>query len=120
MKDFRFDYDKEDDVLYICNASKKVKESVEFSEDIVLDLDSEGRVIGVELFYASEFFSLVNDIVTKTFLENINDVKVDCRNYRNTYWIISLIFDYNGQEIKVQLPPLRKSEYVSPLIASCE
>ncbi len=50
MKDFKYDYDKEDDVLYICNASKKVQESIEFSEDIVLDLDNEGKVIGVELF----------------------------------------------------------------------
>jgi hypothetical protein len=85
-----------------------------------IDINKNKGVVGLEFFYASEFFTLINDVVTKTFLENISNVKLNCRNYRNVYWVISLIFDYRGEEIKVQLPPLRKSEYTSPLIASCD
>ena len=60
MNEYKFHYDSEDDVLYIQNAVKDVEESIEFSEDIVLDLDRRGNVIGVEIFYASEFFGLFN------------------------------------------------------------
>ena len=52
-------------------------------------------------------------------LESIDRVFIECNNYRNN-WFIVIVFNYNGQEIRVQLPPLRKSEYRSPLIASCK
>jgi len=119
MKDFRFDYDKEDDVLYICNAFEKVKESVEFSEDIVLDLDNAGRVIGVELFYASEFLNLFNKEIDKEFLINLKDADLEYKEYRNMRFVVLLLKSGN-KEITQPLPPLRKSEYVSPLIASFE
>ena len=116
---FRFDYDKEDDVLYICDALKKVKESVEFSEDIVLDLDNVGIVIGVELFYASDFFDLFNKEIDKEFLINLQDAGLEYKDYRNV-WYVLLVLKSRGKQITQALPPLRKSEYVSPLIASCE
>ncbi len=115
----KYEYDEEDDVFTIYDSENAPSETIEFSEFLNIDINKNKGIVGLEFFYASEFFTLINDMVTKTFLENISNVKLDCRNYRNTYWIISLIFDYKGQEIKVQLPPLRKSEYVSPLIASC-
>ncbi|MDP2925550.1 MAG: DUF2283 domain-containing protein [Nanoarchaeota archaeon] len=116
---YKFHYDKEDDILYIVNALKKVKESVEFSEDIVLDLDSEGKVIGVELFYASEFFDLFNKEIDKEFLMNLSFAGLEYKDYRNV-WYVLLVLKSGNKEISQALPPLRKSEYVSPLIASCE
>lgn len=116
----KFHYDVEDDVFTIYDNRNKPSETIEFSEFINIDINEDKGIVGLEFFYASEFFSIITETVNRTFLENINDVKVDCRNYRNTYWIITLIFDYKDQEIKVQLPPLRRSEYVSPLIASRE
>lgn len=117
---YKFHYVKEDDVFTIYDSENAPSETIEFSEFLNIDVNKDKGIVGLEFFWASEYFSLVNDIVTKEFLENIRDVKVDYRNYRNTYWVISLIFEYKGQEIKIQLPPLRKSEYVSPLLASCE
>src|SRR3989344_309715 len=74
MKDYRFEYDSEDDVLYIQNAIKNVKESVKISEDIIIDIDKEGKVIGIEIFYASEFLSLFNKELDKIFLEYLEDL----------------------------------------------
>ena len=65
MKEYRFHYDNISDILYIQNTIKKIEESVEFSEDIVLDLDKSGIVIGIEIFYASEFLGLFNREIDK-------------------------------------------------------
>ena len=116
----KYEYDKEDDVFTIYDSENAPTETIEFFEFLNIDINKNKGIVGLEFFYASEFFTLTNDMVTKTFLENISDVKLNCNNYRNVYWVISLIFNYKGQEIRVQLPPLRKSEYTSPLIASCE
>lgn len=116
----KFEYDKEDDILTIWDSENRPSETIEFSEFLNIDINKNKGIVGLEFFYASEFFNLTNTIINKTFLENISNVKINCNNYRNVYWVISIIFDYKGNEIKVQLPPLRKSEYTSPLIASCE
>jgi len=112
----KFHYNKKDDVFTVYDSKNAPTETIEFSEFLNIDINKDKRIVGMEVFFASEFFSIVNNTMNKTILENIKDVRVDCTNYRNN-WIISLIFDYNGQEIKVQMPPLRKSEYKSPLIA---
>ncbi len=116
---YKFHYDKEHDILYIRNALKKVEESVEFSEDIVLDLDDAGSVIGVELFYASELFNLFNKKINKEFLMNLLDAGLEYKEHRNV-WYVLLVLKSGNKVISQALPPLRKSEYTSPLIAGCE
>ena len=115
MDIYRFDYDVEDDVLYIQNTVRDVSESIEFSEDIVLDLDKKGNVIGVEIFYASEFLSLFNENINKDFLKDLSDVHIEYRDFRNM-WFIVLMLKSNDKTISQPLPPLKKSEYISPLI----
>ena len=112
-------YDEKDDVFTIYNSEQRPSETVEFSEFLNIDIDKNKGIVGLEVFYASEFFSALNKIITKVLLESIDKVSIECKNYRNN-WFMVLVFYYNGQEIRVQLPPLRKSEYTSPLIASCE
>ena len=114
---FKFHYDKEHDVLYIRNANEKVDESVEFSEDIVLDLDNKGNVIGVELFYASELFNMFNGEIDKKFLIELEDASLEYKEFRNI-WFVVLLLKSGNKQISQPLPPLRKSEYTSPLIAS--
>ena len=116
---FKFHYDSENDILYICNAEKKVEESVEFSEDIILDLDKEGKVIGVELFYASELFKPFNKGINREFLMKLEDAGLEYKDFRNM-WFVILLLKSDSKQISQPLPPLRKSEYTSPLIASCE
>ncbi|MBS3089083.1 DUF2283 domain-containing protein [Candidatus Pacearchaeota archaeon] len=115
MNEYKFHYDSEDDVLYIQNAVKDVEESIEFSEDIVLDLDRRGNVIGVEIFYASEFFGLFNKEIDKEFLEGLQEAYIEHKDFRNV-WFIVLVLQSKNKQIYQPLPPLKKSEYISPVV----
>ena len=110
-------YDEEDDVFSVYDDEHKPSETVEFSEFLNIDIDKNRGIVGLEVFYASEFFSALNNIITKAVLESIDNVLIECKNYRNN-WFINLGFEKDGKKIRVQLPPLRKSEYTSPLIAN--
>jgi len=113
---FRFDYDEENDILAISDRSQKISESVEFSEDIILDLDYRGSVVGVEVFYASEFLSAFNKELNKSFLGHLENAYLEFKEFRNM-WFIMLVLKSGNKIIRQAMPPLRKSEYVSPLIA---
>ena len=113
-------YDDEDDVFTIYDSEHKHSETIEFSEFLNIDIDKNKGIVGMEIFYASEFFSALNKIITKALLESVDRVSIECKNYRNSYWLIEIILEKDEEKIKVKLPPLRKSEYTSPLIASCE
>lgn len=117
MKNFEFDYDKEYDVLYIYKSERDVEESIEISEDVVLDLDKEGRVNGIEIFYASEFFNAFNKEIDKEFLSDLKEANFEYQSFRNQWFIVVGLWA-RGIKIIQPMPPLRKSEYVSPLIAS--
>ncbi len=112
-------YNEEDDIFSIYDDEHKPSETIEFSEFLNIDIDNKKGIVGLEIFYASEFFSALNKIITKSLLESVNKVLVEYKNYRNN-WFIILVFEMNGEKIRVQLPPLRKDEYTSPLIANCE
>jgi len=112
-------YSEEDDVFTIYDDAHKPSETIEFSEFLNIDIDKNKCVVGLEIFYASEFFSALNNAITKSLLKSVNQVSIGCKNYRNN-WFIMLVLVSKGEAIRVQLPPLRKSDYASPLIASSE
>ena len=110
-------YNEEDDIFTIYDDEHKPSETIEFSEFLNIDIDKDRSIVGLEVFYASEFFSALNKIITKSLLESVDKVLIEHENYRNN-WFIVLVFEKDGEKIRVQLPPLRKAEYASPLIAS--
>ncbi|MFH0977925.1 MAG: DUF2283 domain-containing protein [Candidatus Woesearchaeota archaeon] len=61
----KFEYDKEVDAAYIYleYPPRPVKKTVELKEDIILDLDEKGKLLGLEILNASK---IVNK---KTLLE---------------------------------------------------
>jgi uncharacterized protein YuzE len=50
-------YDPETDALYVRFADTPVVESEEISKGIVLDLDSEGRIVAIEVLDARKHLS---------------------------------------------------------------
>ena len=52
-------YDSKSDVLYIITREGKEEEFVEIAPGINIELDEEGRVIGIEILNASEFLKSV-------------------------------------------------------------
>ncbi len=64
MKDFKVYYDDEEDILYLANEGEE-EEVVELSPGENLELDREGKLIGVELFNASKMFKDVIKLMEK-------------------------------------------------------
>lgn len=54
----KIEYDKEVDALYIRIKEKKVTHTKEIEEGINLDIDEDGKVIGLEIIGATERYSL--------------------------------------------------------------
>ncbi len=114
---FKALYDEEGDVLTIYNPKKEVKESIEVSEEIILDVDKNMKLVNLELMDAYKFLHTINSKISKSILQNIDSVDLDIKNYRN-YWIITLIFKHKDQIIMEKLPAFSSTAFKSPLIAS--
>ena len=50
----RVKYNKENDILLILLSDKKVHESDQDKKDMIIDYDSEGKIIGIEILNASK------------------------------------------------------------------
>lgn len=66
MEDFKAYYDEEEDILYIAKEGEEV-EAVEISPGANMELDSNGNLMGVELFKASYMFKNVFKPMEKKF-----------------------------------------------------
>lgn len=58
MEDFKVFYDEEEDILYLAKEGEEA-EVVEISPGVNMELDSNGNLIGIELFEASRMFKNV-------------------------------------------------------------
>ena len=115
--EIKFHYDSQDDVLTIY-SNISPSETIEVTEFINIDINKEKGIVGLEIFDASEFFGKQNKELTKQFLSNLEKINLKYSEWRNM-WFINLEFAGKNKKIIIQkLPPLRRSEFVSPLIAS--
>lgn len=64
MGDFKVFYDDEEDILYLAKEEEEA-EVVELSPGVNMELDSNGNLIGVELFKASRMFKDVLKLMEK-------------------------------------------------------
>lgn len=111
-------YSSEDDILSIYSRNYQTEETVEFSENLNIDIDKEGRIAGLEIFDASEFFYALNSQIDKSLLESLEGVYLEYKEFRNNWFIIVILKPKGKNIIRQPMPLLRKSEYVSPLIKS--
>jgi uncharacterized protein YuzE len=59
----RVEYDEKADAMYIWLRKAKYDISEELAENVILDLDSRGRIIGIEVLGASK--NIGKELVTK-------------------------------------------------------
>lgn len=64
-------YDKKADALYIRFSDEKYFESEELKECVILDLDSKGKIIGVEILDVSE--NLPKKALSKTSFHELKE-----------------------------------------------
>ncbi len=80
MKQFKYDYDKENDDLLIYLDSKKSKGSIEMG-NFVFDFDEKEDLVGMEIFDASKVLSKLVSKFLK--LTKIKELKAEVVNFRN-------------------------------------
>ena len=65
----KFDYDKETDSLYIEFASGAGADNILITDDIVADIDRNGRLVGLDIQYASKNADLQHFMMAGMFPE---------------------------------------------------
>ncbi|MDD5434749.1 MAG: DUF2283 domain-containing protein [Nitrospira sp.] len=71
----KIEYDREVDALYIRIQEKKVSRTKEIEEGINIDLDEEGKVIGLEIIGATERYNMEDIFNLSTENLILTDVK---------------------------------------------
>jgi uncharacterized protein YuzE len=102
MEKFNFDYDSENDDLFVYLENKKSAGAVELG-NFVLDFDKEGDLVAMQIINASEVFSKVLSKMIK--LSKITEVKVEIINFRNMEAIKFSVSDSQVEEKTTLLIP---------------
>ncbi|MEK6917819.1 MAG: DUF2283 domain-containing protein [Nanoarchaeota archaeon] len=114
---YKFHYDEENDILSIYDSPRKVKESLEVSENIVIDLDKNDRINGIEIMDAGEFFGSFNPEIDKDLLSELDSAKIEYKSFRSQ-WMLLVVLSAKGRQFSQPMPPLRKTEFSSPILAN--
>lgn len=111
MKKFEIDYDSEGDSLFVYCEGKKSGGAVEIG-NFVLDLDSNGNLVGMEFLDVSEFFKTIFSKVID--VSKIREFNANVINFRNTTNIInfSITTDSGIERDRLIIPRVVKSPAV--------
>ena len=104
----KMDYDVENDILFIhkgFSKDEKFKGNID-AGDIVLDMSTKGRIVGIEILNASEFLKAFK--IGKKVLESLKDARFKTQIKCNSI-MIELVFLSHEEEIpaKIALPIAR-------------
>lgn len=111
-----FIYDDESDVLSVFNLECKTKESIEFSENIILDINKSGNIVAIQIIDASYFLKSMNNLITKDFLLKLEKIDLIEKEFRNSWCIILNMKSKGLKAVQQPMPLLMKAEYKSPLL----
>jgi uncharacterized protein YuzE len=106
IKKFKFDYDYENDSLFVYDPKTKSKASVEL-DDLIIDYNTNKEVSAIELLNASDFFKNItagNVLLSKDNLKDIIDCSIDIIP-KNNFFLIKFIFTLKSKE-KITAPIL--------------
>ena len=110
MEKFNFDYDSENDDLFVYLEGKKSSGAVEFG-NFVLDFDEKGDLVAIQILNISE-------VLSKFFLKikeasKINEIKIEIVNFRNMDGIKFSISTNNKKEtVNILIPHIREKSPV--------
>jgi uncharacterized protein YuzE len=102
----KINYDEENDILWV-HSGEKIKDSLEV-DNFVIDFSNDDRVVGVEVFKASEIISnLVLSKINKEMLSNIKEASLSFYQSKELFYVIIglvLMIDNKLREIPIQVP----------------
>jgi len=92
LRKFKFDYDPDNDSLFLYDPKSKSKASVEL-DDLIIDYNSRKEITGIEMLNASAFLKDVGCngfAVTREALRELKGCKVDIMP-RSSFFVVKLI-----------------------------
>lgn len=104
MKKIFFDYDPENDDLFINDKTKKVKQSLDIG-DFVVDVTAQNEVAGLEIMHATNFLSACaaeKRMVKTKDLENIKECLFDVVPFYNVH-VIRLVIRFAHDQITMNI-----------------
>lgn len=104
-KKYTWDYSAYSDILHIHRKGEKNSGSIE-AGDFCIDFNKKGEAVGIEIEYASEFFSQLE--ITKEQLKNITQAEfiVDKRNPQAHVIFLTLKFPTATKKISIPMQVL--------------
>ena len=112
---FKTDYDSEEDLLYLYNDGKKASGSIEF-DDLVVDLEKKGEIVGLEIFGASKYLSeLTGKKISKSDLQKIEETEFSFTAKKGTI-IIKIALPIENMLVPAAIA-VQNMRYKSPAIA---
>lgn len=117
IRKFNFDYDEENDSLFLYDPHSKSKASIEL-DDFIIDFNNKKQVSGIELLKAATLFKNLSDstLFNKNDLKEIKECKVEIIERSNFILIkFLLLFKSNRQITTPLLIPMINDS--SPAIA---
>ncbi len=110
MEEFNFDYDLENDDLFVYLEGKKSNGAIELG-NFILDFDNRGDLVAIQILNVSEifnkFFSKIKDI------SKIKEVKTDRINFRNMEGIkFSISDDFHEESANFLIPHIKEKSPV--------
>lgn len=103
-------YEKDSDIFFVHNGfneGEEFKGNIDVG-NIVLDMTTKGRICGLEIINASEFFSQFD--IDKTILNELSDAKLTSTNKSNSI-MLNLMLRTKNKEIpaKIAVPIISSS-----------
>ena len=104
VKEAKVDYDRKNDILWVY-TEEKVKDSLEI-DNFVIDFSQENKIVGIEIFKASEILSKLTQIkISKNSLLNIKKASLSSYQSRElTFVIINLILMVKNERKEIPIP----------------
>ena len=102
MPEYKFDYDKENDDLFIHRRDSKSKGSIEFG-DLVLDFNSKKQLVGIEILNASKFLKDITGRDITSLLEQLKSCSIDVKA-KNNILLIKIILSTDSEEVSPIIP----------------
>ncbi len=112
IRNFKFDYDSDNDSLFLYDPKSKSKASIEM-DDLIIDFNSKKEVSAIELLSASVFFKNLGQdeiSITRKSLANIKECKLEIIT-RSNFFVIKFMLVFASNEVfstPLVVPTLRE------------
>ena len=101
QKNTLVNYDSENDILYIHKKVANFKRNLDL-EEIILDIDKENKVTGIEIRHASKYYKPLG--IAKQHLKNIIGAAIQSKYYRDGKVMVYWLFLSKVKEVESPVP----------------